>query len=97
MKNLSEYIQKYPHQTTAIFGVNFEELQQLTEALKSHEAERRTIEGELSPRNPRGAGRRAKLSPDEQIYLCLLYLRHHLRHHPTFEILGLIDLLLYKR
>ena len=86
MKNLSEYIQKYLHRTTAVFGVNLEQLHQLIEALKIHEAERHDLEGEASPGNPRGAGRRAKLSPDEQIYLCLLYLRHH----PTFEILGLM-------
>jgi hypothetical protein len=86
MKNLSEYLQKYPQRTTAIFGVNIEQLHQLIEALKSHEAERLKVEGQYSTVNPKGAGRHAKLSVDEQMYLCLLYLRHH----PTFEILGLM-------
>jgi hypothetical protein len=81
MKNLSEYIQKYPQRTTAIFGVNSEQLDQLLEALKSHK-----VEGQPSSVTPKGAGRHAKLSVDEQMYLCLLYLRHH----PTFEILGLM-------
>jgi hypothetical protein len=86
MKNLSEYIRKNPQRTTAIFGVNIEQLKQLLEGLKSHEAERRKVEGHHSPINPKGAGRHAKLSLDDQIYLCLFYLRHH----PTFEILGLM-------
>jgi hypothetical protein len=86
MKNLSEYIQKYPQRTTAIFGVNLEQLGQLIEALKSHEAERLKVESPPASVNLKGAGRPAKLSVDEQVYLCLLYLRHH----PTFEILGLM-------
>jgi hypothetical protein len=86
MKNLSEYIQKYPQRTTAILGMNIEQLNQLLVALKSHEAERRGVERQHIIGHLTGAGRPAKLSPDEQIYLCLLYLRHH----PTFEILGLM-------
>jgi hypothetical protein len=86
MKNLSEYIEKYPQRTTGIFGVNIEQLHQLIEALKSHEAERLQVERPPSVVNPKGAGRRGTLSITEQIYLCLFYLRHH----PTFEVLGLI-------
>lgn len=85
MKNLTQYIEKYPHRTQSIFGIKFEQLNRLLEALKQIEAERQAAD-KSSGINPKGAGRHPKLGIDEQIYLCLFYLRHHL----TFAVLGLI-------
>lgn len=37
MKNLSSYIQKYPHRTQSLLGLNFEQLNQLLAELKRNE------------------------------------------------------------
>lgn len=87
MKNLSDYIQKYPHRTPSLLGLDCEQLNQLLAELKRNEKERQAALEETVHRiNAKGAGRPPRLTTDEQVYLCLTYLRHH----PTFELLGLM-------
>lgn len=87
MKNISQYIEKYPQRTRSILGLDVEELHQLSNKLKQVEAQRQAECKHNEPdSNAKGAGRHCHLSLDEQIHLCLLYLRHH----PTFELLGIM-------
>lgn len=86
MKNLSHYIQTYPHRSRSLLGIESEQLTALIAYLQQLEAEYKVQHNARKIRlNAPGAGRPTSLSPDAEILLCLYYLRHY----PTFEILGL--------
>ncbi len=82
-----EYIQKYPQEVKRLSGIDFDQLKQLIEQgkllhqKKQEEKEKRKIRIIKA-----GGGCSPKLSIEEQIILTLVYLRHHL----TFQVLGLL-------
>jgi len=86
MKNPLHYIQKYPHRTKQILGITNEQFQNLLSIAEGHhhnlKAEREHNKIRV---NQKGGGRKPKLEIDEEVCLCLFYLRQM----PTFEILGL--------
>ena len=82
-----EYIQKHPQEVKRLLGIDFDQLEQLIEQgkllhqKKQEEKEKRKIRIIKA-----GGGCSPKLSIEEQIILTLVYLRHHL----TFQLLGLL-------
>ena len=81
------YIQNHPQETKRLLGINYEQLQSLIESLKLIEKrEKEEQEKEQIRINKAGGGRLDKISPEEQIILTLIYLRHHL----NFQLLGLM-------
>jgi DDE superfamily endonuclease/Helix-turn-helix of DDE superfamily endonuclease len=86
MKNPLEYIDKYPERTKQIIGINYEQWAALVEVAKIEEERLRFAREQQKIRiNKKGGGRPKKLTLEEEICLCVFYLRHL----PTFEILGL--------
>lgn len=86
MKNPLEYIEKYPERTKQIIGINYEQWSALVEVGKIEEERLRLAREQQKIRiNKKGGGRPKKLIIEEEICLCVFYLRHL----PTFEILGL--------
>jgi hypothetical protein len=82
-----DYIQKYPKRTKQILGINYEQFQSLLKAAtEEHLKIKNENENEKIRINAFGGGRKELLSIDEQICLCLFYLRQI----PTFEILGML-------
>jgi IS5 family transposase len=82
-----EYIRAHQKETKRLLGISFEQLEQLIEQVKIlHNLEQE----EKFKKNPRliaaGGGRLPKLALEEQLILTLMYLRHHL----TFQVLGLL-------
>lgn len=82
MSLLSESIKKNPKNTKRLIGIDYQSLQELIARAESehekHKSEKvRVIAG--------GGGRKASLSIEDQILLTLSYLRHH----STFQYLGL--------
>lgn len=86
MKNPLEYIENYPERTKQIIGINYEQWSALVEVAKTEEERLRLAREQQKIRiNKKGGGRPKKLTLEEEICLCVFYLRHL----PTFEILGL--------
>jgi DDE superfamily endonuclease/Helix-turn-helix of DDE superfamily endonuclease len=86
MKNPLEYIENYPERTKQIIGINYEQWSALVEIAKIEEEGLQLAREQQKIRiNKKGGGRPKKLILEEEICLCVFYLRHL----PTFEILGL--------
>jgi hypothetical protein len=86
MKNPLEYIENYPERTKQIIGINYEQWSALVEVAKIEEERLQLAREQEKIRiNKKGGGRPKKLILEEEICLCVFYLRHL----PTFEILGL--------
>ncbi|MBH8564964.1 transposase family protein [Nostoc sp. CENA67] len=82
-----DYIEKYPLRTKQILGVSYEQLQSLLKcALKRHQDIKAKQESHKIRINAAGGGRPEKLSTEEQVCLCLFYLRQM----PTFQVLGML-------
>jgi hypothetical protein len=82
-----DYIQKYPLRTKQILGMSYEQLQSLLNcALNRHQEIRARQESQKIRINASGGGRPGKLLREEQVCLCLFYLRQM----PTFEVLGML-------
>ncbi len=85
MKNPLEYIENYPERTKQIIGINYEQWSALLEIAKIEEEKLRLAREQQKIRiNKKGGGRVEKLILEEEVCLCIFYLRHL----PTFEILG---------
>ncbi|MEY2832984.1 MAG: hypothetical protein RLZZ574_2243, partial [Cyanobacteriota bacterium] len=81
------YIKQHPQEVQRLLGISYEQLEQLIEQGKLlHELKQEKCEKKKIRIIKAGGGKPAKLSIEEQIVLTLVYLRHHL----TFQILGLI-------
>ena len=86
MSTILEYIEKNPHETQRLIGVEYPELQQLIENLEQlHNEKQALIESNKTRIISGGGGRKPKLSTGEQIILTLVYLRHM----TTFQLLGI--------
>jgi Helix-turn-helix of DDE superfamily endonuclease len=93
LSNPVDYIEKYPERTTSILGINYQQWQKLTiEAIAKlavgiayNQQQQQKLEKSKIRINAQGAGRKAILTPSEEIGLCLFYLRQM----PTFEVLGI--------
>ncbi|BAY14201.1 transposase family protein [Calothrix sp. NIES-2098] len=82
-----DYIQKYPHRTKQILGISYEQLQSLLNcACKRHQEIKIQQESRKIRINAAGGGRKELLSIQEQVCLCLFYLRQM----PTFQVLGML-------
>ncbi|QKQ77791.1 hypothetical protein FBB35_13515 [Nostoc sp. TCL240-02] len=82
-----DYIEKYPHRTKQILGISYKQLQSLLNcAIKRHQDIKTKQESQKIRMNASGGGRPEKLSTDEQVCLCLFYLRQM----PTFLVLGML-------
>ncbi|MDZ8137647.1 MAG: transposase family protein [Nostoc sp. DedQUE04] len=82
-----DYIQNYPHRTKQILGISYEQFQSLLKcAIKRHQEIKTKLQSRKIRINAVGGGRREKLSKQEQICLCLFYLRQM----PTFQVLGMM-------
>ncbi len=82
-----DYIQNYPLRTKQILGISYEQLQSLLNcALKRHQDIKAKQESRKIRINTAGGGRPEKLSTQEQVCLCLFYLRQM----PTFQVLGML-------
>lgn len=86
MKNPLHYIQQYPHRAKQILGITNDQFENL---LAQAEIHHKRIQSEIERNkvriNQKGGGRKPKLEINEEICLCLFYLRQM----PTFEVLGL--------
>jgi hypothetical protein len=86
MKNILHYIKEYPNRTKQVLGIDHAQFSDLLmQAELRHNQLQAEIESQKNRVNVKGGGRRPILSIPEQICLCLFYLRHH----PTFEVLGI--------
>jgi hypothetical protein len=86
MKNLLDYIRKYPQRTKRLLGIDYPQFLQLLEQAQLKQIEQQAaIEGQKIRVNAKGGGRKPLLSSEEEVCMCLFYLRHY----PTFEVLGL--------
>lgn len=86
MTNPVDYIEKYPKRTIRILGISYQEWQELTEvAIAYNQQQQEKSESSKIRINAKGGGRKPILTPEEEIGLCLFYLRQM----PTFEILGM--------
>lgn len=86
MKNILDYIRKYPHRSKRLLGIDYPQfLQLLEQAQLKHAEQQAEIERQKIRVNAKGGGRKPLLSIEEEVCLCLFYLRHY----PTFEVLGL--------
>ncbi|MBE9003302.1 transposase family protein [Nostoc sp. LEGE 12447] len=82
-----DYIEKYPHRTKQILGISYEQLQSLLNcAIKRHQEIKTKQESQKIRINAAGGGRKEKLLIQEQVCLCLFYLRQM----PTFQVLGML-------
>lgn len=82
MSLLSEHIEKKPEDAKRLIGIDYEFLQQLIEKAEAESKKYRTEKITLIAK---GGGRKPSLSNQDQILLTLSYLRHH----STFQYLGL--------
>ncbi|WP_414565740.1 MULTISPECIES: helix-turn-helix domain-containing protein [unclassified Anabaena] len=82
-----DYIEKYPQRTKQILGISYEQLQSLLKcAVNSHKEIKAKQSSQKIRINAPGGGRPAKLSTNEQVCLCVFYLRQM----PTFQVLGML-------
>lgn len=85
--NTWQYLQKHPKEAKRLLGINYQQLEPLIEHSKIwHQKKQEEISQQKIRVNQPGGGRGSQLSIEEQILLTLIYLRHHL----TFQILGLM-------
>jgi DDE superfamily endonuclease/Helix-turn-helix of DDE superfamily endonuclease len=86
MPNPLQYIEKHPERAQKILGIEYEQWLALVEIAKTEEEKiRLAIEQEKVRINKKGGGRPKKLKREEEICLCIFYLRQL----PTFELLGM--------
>ena len=86
MLNPIDYIHKYPARSKQILGISYKQFLQLVEQASLRQSQQRSqLEQTKTRINAPGGGRKPILSTQNEIGLCLFYLRHL----PTFEILGL--------
>ena len=86
MLNPVDYIEQYPERTTRILGINYDHWKKLVEkAIAYNKQQQEKIESIKIRVNAKGGGRKPILTSEEEIGLCLFYLRQM----PTFEILGI--------
>lgn len=79
-------IEKNPKEIKRLLGIDQEQLRQLVaKAELIHSQKQEEIERNKLRVNKKGGGKKPKLSPQEQILLTLVYLRHS----PTFQLLGI--------
>jgi hypothetical protein len=82
-----DYIQNYPHRTKQILGISYGQLQSLLNcAIKRHQEIKTKLQSQKIRINASGGGRPEKLVIQEQVCLCLFYLRQM----PTFQVLGML-------
>jgi hypothetical protein len=81
-----QYIEKHPERTKEILGIEYQQWLGLVEVAKIEEEKIKLAQEQQKVRiNKKGGGRPKKLNREEQICLCIFYLRHL----PTFQILGI--------
>ena len=86
MNKLREYIEKNPHQTKRLLGMEYSQLIQLIQAAELLDQERRKMRCKSKIRLIKsGGGCRPKLSVEDQLLLTLTYLHQN----PTFQMLGI--------
>ena len=86
MTNPLQYIEKHPERAKQILGIDYQQWVALVEVAKFEEEKIRLAREQQKIRiNKKGGGRPKKLRREEEVCLCIFYLRHL----PTFEILGL--------
>lgn len=79
-------IEKNPKEIKRLLGIDQEQLRQMiAQAELIHSQKQEEIERNKLRINKKGGGKKPKLSPQEQILLTLVYLRHS----PTFQLLGI--------
>ena len=82
-----DYIERYPHRTKQILWISYQQLQLLLEcAIKSHKEIKTELQKQKNRINAPGGGRKELLLIQEQVCLCLFYLRQM----PTFQVLGML-------
>ena len=86
MSNPIDYIHKYPQRSKQILGISYKQFLQLVQQASLRQSQERQRTEQTKRRvNAPGGGRKPILSTENEVGLCLFYLRHL----PTFEILGL--------
>lgn len=86
MKNPLDYIRTYPQRTKRLLGIDYSQFLQLWEQAQLKQTEQQAeIERQKIRVNAKGGGRKPLWSIEEEVCMCLFYLRHY----PTFEVLGL--------
>ncbi len=86
MSKILEYIQQHPRESQRLVGLKYEQLEKLlSKAIELEAQKRKLAEAQKVRIIGSGGGRKAKLSPPEQVILTLTYLRHL----TTFQLLGI--------
>ena len=86
MPNPLQHIEKHPDRSKEILGIEYEQWLALVEVAKIEEERIRLAREQEKVRiNKKGGGRPKKLKGEEEVCLCVFYLRHL----PTFELLGM--------
>ncbi len=83
MSNPVDYIEKYPERTKRLLGISDQEWKELTtRAIAYDKQQQEKLEASKIRINAKGGGRKPFLTTEEEIGLCLFYLRQM----PTFEV-----------
>jgi hypothetical protein len=86
MTNPLRYIEKHPEETKEILGIEYQQWLVLVEIAKIEEERILLAQQAQKIRiNKKGGGRPKKLTKEEEVCLCIFYLRHLV----TFKVLGL--------
>ena len=86
MTNPLEYIEKYPERTKQLIGIDYQQWLALLGTAKIEEEKLQLAREQQKIRiNKKGGGRPKKLTIEEEVCLCIFYLRQLV----TFEVLGL--------
>ena len=86
MPNPLQHIEGHPDRSKDILGIEYEQWLSLVEVAKIEEEKIRLAREQEKVRiNKKGGGRPKKLKREEEVCLCVFYLRHL----PTFELLGM--------
>ena len=86
MSNPVDYIEKYPERTKRLLGISYQQWKELTIiAIAYDKQQQEKLESSKVRINAKGGGRKPLLTPEEEIGLCLFYLRQM----PSFEVLGI--------
>jgi hypothetical protein len=81
LSNPIDYIEKYPERTMSILGINYQQWKELSQQAIAYQKRQQENRELTKVRiNAQGGGRKPILSPDEEVGLCLFYLRQM----PTF-------------
>lgn len=81
-----EYLQEHPERTKSILGIDNNQLKELLVKAELLQIEyEKEVEAHKKYINKKGGGRKSILSVEEEICLCIFYLKQF----PTFEILGM--------